>query len=60
MKLQFEVNGQVYFLNFVEDQGKWFLIKPTTTGVMAIPVYNDAAKNELFATLDKERRNIQN
>ena len=60
MKLQFEVNGQVYFLNFAEDQGKWFLLKPTATGVIAIPVYNDAATSDHFVRTGKERSNIQN
>ena len=60
LKLQFEVNGQVYFLNFADDQGKWFVVKPTATGVMAIPVYVDAPKYERFGILEKDRHNIQN
>ncbi len=32
-KLQFEVNGQDYFLNFVEDERRWFVLVPTPTGV---------------------------
>ena len=46
--MQFEVNGQIYFLSFAEDQGKWFLMKPTSTGVLATPVYIDAASYERF------------
>ena len=60
MKLQFEVNGQVYFLNFAEEQGKWFVVKPTGTGVLAIPVYVDVPKYERFGILEKDRHNIQN
>lgn len=48
MKLQFEVNGQVYFLNFEEQEKRWFLIRPTNTGVLAVPVYVDAVKYEWF------------
>lgn len=48
MKLQFEVNGQVYFLNFEDQEKQWFLIRPTNTGVLAIPVYVDAVKYERF------------
>ena len=57
--MQFEVNGQIYFLNFVEEQGKWFLIKPTATGVMAIPVYSDAAKYDRLG-MQKDRQNVPN
>jgi hypothetical protein len=39
--LQFEINGQDYFLNFVPDEGRWFLFKPTRLGVAAIPVVED-------------------
>ncbi len=39
--MQFEVNGQDYFLNFVPDEGRWFVFKPTRGGVAAIPVVED-------------------
>ena len=58
--MQFEVNGQVYFLNFAEEQGRWYVVKPSTTGVLAIPVYVDAAKYERLGMLEKDRHNIQN
>ena len=44
--MQFEINGQVYFLNFVADEGRWYLFAPTATGVRRIPVYVDAVKYE--------------
>ena len=34
-KLQFEVNGQDYFLNFAEDEADWYVLAPTLTGVTA-------------------------
>ena len=40
-KLQFEVNGRNYFLNFVPDKGRWFLFEPTRRGIRAIPVVYD-------------------
>jgi hypothetical protein len=40
--LQFEVNGQDYFLNFVEDERRWFVLVPTAMGLRRIPVYVDA------------------
>jgi hypothetical protein len=59
LELQFEINGEVYFLNFAEEQGKWFVVKPTATGVQAIPVYVDSAKYERFGIMGKDRQ-IQN
>ena len=42
--MQFEVNGQVYFLSFIESEGAWSLLAPTLTGVRRIPVYVDTVK----------------
>jgi len=42
--LQFEVKGQAYFLNFAEDEGRWYVFAPTLTGITRIPVYVDAVK----------------
>lgn len=60
--MQFEVNGQVYFLNFVADEGRWYLFAPTATGVRRMPVYVDAAKYEKFGAgaLEGGRHKIQN
>jgi hypothetical protein len=52
--LQFNVNGQDYFLNFVEDEGRWYVFAPTLTGVQRIPIYVDAPKYERFGALKKE------
>ena len=41
--MQFEVNGQDYFLNFVPEAGRWFLLKPTRSGFAGIPVVTDEA-----------------
>jgi hypothetical protein len=60
LKLQFEVNGQVYFLNFVDDEGRWYVFAPTATGVNRIPVYVDAPKYDRIGVLQKERSKIQN
>jgi hypothetical protein len=40
--LQFEVNGQTYFLAFVEEDRRWYVFAPTSAGVRRIPVYVDA------------------
>ena len=39
--MEFEVNGQTYFLAFVEDERRWYVFAPTAAGVHRIPVYVD-------------------
>ena len=48
-KLQFEVNNQEYFLNYVEDEGLWYVFRPTGSGVIRIPVKMEAVHSEHFA-----------
>jgi hypothetical protein len=48
-KLQFEVNNQMYFLNFVEDEGRWYVFRPSGSGVIRIPVEMEATHSEHFA-----------
>jgi hypothetical protein len=59
-KLQFEVNGQDYFLNFVEDERRWYVFAPTRTGVTRIPVYVDEAKYERIGIQERDRHNTLN
>jgi len=59
-KLQFQVNGQDYFLNFAEDEAYWYVLAPTLTGIQRIPVYVDSPSYERFGILGKNRQNIQN
>jgi hypothetical protein len=40
-KVQFEVNGQVYFLNFAPGEGRWFVLTPTHDGFFAMAVVDD-------------------
>lgn len=40
--MQFEVNGQVYFLNFEPSEGRWLVYEPTKDGMLAMPVHDDA------------------
>jgi hypothetical protein len=60
LKLQFEVNGESYFLNFAEDEGRWYVFAQTLTGVNRIPVYVDAPKYERIGILEAGRHKIQN
>ena len=36
--MQFEVNNQMYVVNFVPEEGRWYVLAPTDTGVVRIPV----------------------
>jgi hypothetical protein len=54
------VNGQDYFLNFVEDEGRWYIFAPTLTGVRRIPIYVDVPKYERFGLSEKGSHKIQN
>jgi len=60
LKVQFEVNGQEYLLNFAEDEGRWYLFAPTPTGMNRIPIYVDAPKYERIGVLEAGRHKIRN
>jgi hypothetical protein len=60
LKLQFEANGQTYFLNYAEDEGRWYVFAQTLTGVNRILVYVDAPKYERIGVLEAGRHKIQN
>src|SRR3977135_2177803 len=47
-ELRFEVNGQMFFVNFVPEEGRWFCYAPTDTGLQKIPVSIDASPFEAF------------
>jgi hypothetical protein len=52
--LQFEVNGEDYFLNFIEDERRWFVFAPSPTGLQRIPVYIDGSDPERISILDQD------
>ena len=58
--MQFEVNGQDYFLNFMEDERRWFVLVPTPTGLQRIPVYIDGSNYERIGVAEKDRQNRPN
>src|SRR5579864_4970999 len=53
-ELQFEINDQSYFLNYVEDEGRWYVFQPTGSGVIRIPVEMEAIHSEHFAFAAEE------
>ena len=58
--MQFQVNNQDYFLQFVEEDRQWYVFVPTEEGVQRIPVYQDAPKFDRIGILEKDRQNILN
>jgi hypothetical protein len=60
-ELRFEVNGQMFFVNFVPEEGRWYCYAPTATGVQRIPVSMDAAPFEAFTVaVDEQAKEIVN
>lgn len=53
-ELQFEINDQVYFVNFLPSEGRWYLFTSTDGGMIKIPVAMDAAPFENFAVAAEE------
>jgi hypothetical protein len=47
-ELQFEIDNQLYVLNFVPAEGRWYVFSPTEDGLIRIPVAMDAAPLERF------------
>ena len=41
-QLQFKIKDQDYFLAFVEEEKRWYVLAPTAQGVHRIPVYVEA------------------
>ena len=49
--MQFEVNGQTYFLNFDAGEGRWFVYEPTRDGTLAMPVHDDGTPLMMPSTM---------
>jgi hypothetical protein len=59
-KLQFEVNGQAYFLAFVEEERRWYVFAPNVAGVHRIPVYVDAPSSAKIVLAEEGKPTISN
>jgi len=60
-ELRFEVNGQMFFVNFVPEEGRWYCYAPTGTGVQRIPVSMDSSPFEAFAIpMDEQAKEVVN
>jgi len=56
--LQFKIKDQDYFLAFVEQEKRWYVVVPTEQGVHRIPVYVDAVKYERPGMLNEGTQNF--
>jgi len=61
-ELRFEVNGQMFFVNFVPEEGRWYCYAPTETGVQRIPVASDMPPFEatFMFPVDEQTKEILN
>jgi hypothetical protein len=61
-KLRFEVNGQMFFVNFVPEEGRWYCYAPTATGLQKIPVSMDGSPFEASFTVavDEQAKEVVN
>ena len=60
-ELRFEVNGQMFFVNFVPEEGRWYCYAPTATGVQRIPVSMDGAPFVSFTVpVDEQAKEVVN
>ena len=61
-KLRFEVNGQIFFVNFVPEEGRWYCYAPTPGGVQRIPVSTDSAPFDaaLMLAVDEQAKEVVN
>ena len=59
--MDFEINGETYFVNLGESRG-WEVLVSTPTGARTIPVYDDAPDAEDVAIVveDERKRRIPN
>ncbi len=60
--VDFQVNGQTYFLTLGENEREWIVFESTPSGPRLVRVYDDAEEYD-DATLvieDKDRRKIVN
>ncbi len=60
--MRFEVNGQMFFVNFIPEEGRWYCFAPTGTGVQRIPVSMDTSPFEAAfgVPVDEEEKEVVN
>ena len=60
--VDFQVNGETYFLNLAEDERRWEVFVSTETGARPLVVYEDVPEFKNFAVVfeDKKKPRIPN
>ena len=60
--MDFQVNGETYFLSLAEDEARWVVLVESATGTRDVPVYVDGSEFEdlKVVVVDKECRKILN
>ena len=60
--MDFQVNGETYFLSLAEDERRWEVFVSTDNGSRPIPAYEDVPEFQSFAVVfeDKKKRRIPN
>lgn len=60
--MDFQVNGETYFLSLAEDEARWLVFVEGATGPRRVPVYVDGAELEDLTVVveDSERRRVVN
>ena len=61
-EMDFEVNGETYFVNLAENDRGWEVFVSTDTGARSVPVYEDVPEFKGFAVVfeDKKKHRIPN
>jgi len=57
--VQFQVKEQEYFLTFVEEEDRFYVLSETATGMQKIPVYIDVAKWERASRPERRTPRVQ-
>lgn len=62
VEVDFQVNGETYFLSLAEDEARWLVFVSTPNGARPIPVYVDVPEVEDLTLVveDKQKREIPN
>jgi hypothetical protein len=62
IQVDFQVNGETYFVSLAEDERRWLVFVEGAEGTRSIPVYADGAESEEVKIVveDRERRKILN
>jgi hypothetical protein len=62
IEVDFQVNGETYFLSLAEDENRWLVFVSSASGTRQVSVYDDVPEFEdsNLVIEDKQRRKILN